>query len=226
MNPAGSDPTLPEYYSRRAPEYEQMWYRDDPARQAEQAAMVAAMKEVFHGRRVLEVACGTGYWTQFLVETVAHVCGIDASAEMLALARAKKLSPAKVTLREGDAYALGEVPGSFDAGLANFWFSHVPKARLDEFLEGFHRRIGPSAVVFLADNVYVPGLGGELVVRADCEDTFKRRGLADVSKHEVLKNYYAAGRLRQILGARSEALEIHVEKCFWWVSYRVKKHEP
>ncbi|MHB8520514.1 MAG: class I SAM-dependent methyltransferase [Limisphaerales bacterium] len=215
--------TLPEYYSRRAPEYEQMWYRDDPARQQEQAAIVAAMQALFAGRRVLEVACGTAYWTQFLVATAEHVCGIDLSAEMLALARAKNLPPAKVTLRAGDAYALAAVPGNFDAGLANFWLSHVPKSRRDEFLTGLHRRLGRDAVVFMADNVYVPGVGGELVARAGCEDTFKRRELADGSKHEVLKNYYDAGQLRRIFATRAANLETHVGKCFWRVSYRVQE---
>ena len=213
--------TLPEYYSRRAPEYERMWYRDDPVRQSEQAAIVAVMQRLFAGRRVLEVACGTAYWTQFVAETAEWVCALDASPPMLALAREKKFPPGKVEFRAGDAYALGEVPGHFDAGLANFWFSHVPKARREEFLCGFHRRLGAGAAVFMADNLFVPGLGGEQVIHPGCEDTFKRRVLADGSKHEVLKNYFDADQLRQILSPHATELQIHVGQCFWWVSYTV-----
>ncbi|MBU6401864.1 MAG: methyltransferase domain-containing protein [Verrucomicrobia bacterium] len=214
---------LPEYYSHRAPEYEAMWRRNDPVRQAEQAAIVGAMRTWFRGRRVLEVACGTGYWTQFLVPSAERVCGIDVSAQMLALARAKPLPPEKVTWLQADAYSLSAVPGQFDAGLANFWFSHVPRTRLGEFLAGFHRRIGAAAVVFMADNVFVPGLGGECVTVPGSQDTFKRRELADGSKHIVLKNYYDADRLRRILEPWSAALSVRVGQCFWWVQYQVRE---
>ena len=52
---------LVDYYSRRAPEYEAMWHRDEPVRQAEQAVIASEMGRLLRGRRVLEVACGTGY---------------------------------------------------------------------------------------------------------------------------------------------------------------------
>jgi SAM-dependent methyltransferase len=212
---------LVEYYGRRAPEYEQIWYRDDPVRQNEQAAIVGAMKRLFRDRRVLEVACGTGYWTQFLADVAEYICATDLSRETLQWARAKALPFVKAEFREADAYALAEVPGSFDAGLANFWFSHIPKSRVAEFLRGFHARLGNGARVFMADNVYVPGMGGELISREGCADTFKLRQLADGSSHEVLKNYYDAGQLHAVFETRSTDLDVHVGKCFWWVSYVV-----
>ena len=86
---------------------------------------------------------------------------------MLAIARSKTLPADKVEFRQGDAYALDSVPGPFDAGLANFWFSHLPKSRIDEFLTTFHARLVRGAVVFMADNVYLPGIGGELIERRE-----------------------------------------------------------
>ncbi len=212
---------LVDYYSRRAPEYEAMWYRDDPARQAEQAAIVSEMRRLFRGRRVLEVACGTGYWTERIADAAEHLVAIDAAPEVLALARGKNLPPDKVEFRLGDAFALETTAGAFNAGLANFWLSHVAKARLEEFLAGFHRRLGAGAVVFLADNVYVPGVGGELVTPPDCADTFKRRTLADGSEHLVLKNYFGAGELRRMLSLHGTELSVRIGSCFWWVSYVV-----
>ncbi len=213
--------TLPEYYSRRAPEYERMWYRDEPLRQGEQAAIVEVMQRLFADRRVLEVACGTAHWTQFVAATAEWIYALDAAPPMLALAREKQLPPGKVEFHAGDAYALAAVPGNFNAGLANFWFSHIPTARLQDFLHGFHRRLGRGAVVCMADNVFVPGLGGELIIRPGCADTFKQRELADGSKHEVLKNYYDADQLRTILAPHATGLRIHRGQCFWWVSYSV-----
>ncbi len=212
---------LTDYYSRRASEYEAIYRRDDPVRQAEQRAIASTIQELFHNRRVLEVACGTGFWTEKLVEVAREICAVDASAEVLAVAKAKGLPPDRVRFLQADAYALETVEGTFDSGLANFWFSHIPKARLGEFLDGLHRRLGAGAVVFMADNMLVPGIGGELVTLPGSEDTFKLRELEDGSKHQVLKNYYDAEQLRQMLGPTVADLKIYIGQCFWWVSYRV-----
>jgi len=65
---------------------------------------------------------------------------VDTSRKMLAITRKRRTPSAKVVYTHGDAYELAKVPGKFDAGLANFWFSHVPKARVEEFLYGFHKK--------------------------------------------------------------------------------------
>lgn len=208
-----------EYYDRRAGEYEEIYGRDDPVRQAELAAIGDALREAVAGRRVLEVACGTGYWTPGIAEVAQRMLGIDTSADVLAVARQKPLPAGKVEFRLGDAYALHELPGGFDASVAIFWLSHVPKARMGEFLEGFHERLEAGAVVLLADNVYIPGVGGELVTQAGSDDTFKLRTLSDGSRHEIVKNYYDEGQLRALLRPWASKLEIHMGRCYWWLSY-------
>ena len=222
--PIPSDP-LVAYYSRRAPEYEQIWHRDDPRRQAEQSALAAMLGEAFPHRRVLEVACGTGYWTRFAAAVAERVMAIDLSAEMLSLARQKQIP--RADFREGNAYELGSLPGPFQGGLAAFWISHVPRQRLQEFLSGFHHQLSPGARVVLADNVYVPGLGGELVTHPGVEDTFKRREQADGSTVEVLKNYYNAKELLGIiggnLGTRLTESQITIGKSFWWAAYSLRE---
>jgi hypothetical protein len=140
---------------------------------------------------------------------------------MLTIARKRKVRRANVDYRRGDAYALAEVSGEFNAGLANFWFSHVPKARIDEFLYGFHKKLGKNAAVFMADNVYVPGIGGQLITKVGIEDTFKLRKASGGSEYEVLKNYYNTDTLRRLLLSRTSDLKVHEAKYFWWVRYIV-----
>jgi SAM-dependent methyltransferase len=208
-----------EYYDRRAGEYEEIYRRDDPVRQGELGAIGDALREAVAGRRVLEVACGTGYWTPGIAEVAQRVLGIDTSADVLAIARRKPLPADKVEFRLAEAYALRELPGRFDAAVAIFWLSHVPKARVGEFLEGFHTRLETGAVVFMADNVYIPGVGGELVTRADTDDTYKLRTLGDGSRHQILKNYYDERQLRALLRPWATDLRVQVNQCFWWLSY-------
>jgi SAM-dependent methyltransferase len=212
-------PDLREYYDRRASEYERVYARDDPVRQSELDAMGTTLRLVLERRRVLEIACGTGYWTAIAGRVADHVVAVDISPRMLAVARDKRLDPAKVELRIADVYALHEVPGHFDAALAMFWLSHVPKARRDEFLTQFHARLERAAVVFMADNVYMPGVGGELVERPGCADTFKRRQLVNGSSHEIVKNYFDREQLCDLLRPCARRLRIHVGRCFWWLSY-------
>lgn len=213
---------LREYYQRRAPEYEQVYYRDDPVCRRELETIAAAMSQVLAGRRVLEVACGTGYWTGRLAQAARHIVATDVAPEMLALARAKGLAPDKVDFLHGDAYALDQVPGMFDAALAMFWFSHIPRGRIAAFLDGLHARLGPGAVVFLGDNAYLPGVGGDLVTPRGAEDTFKLRYLQDGSRYEVLKNYYDRRQLQELFAPRGRGLDVNVGTCYWWVTYHVQ----
>jgi len=218
---AHSDEALRRYYDEQARVYDDMYMRSDPVWRRELESVASVMTKVLSDRRVLEVACGTGFWTEIVAKVARRVVAVDASERMLTVARKRKTRSANVEYMHGDAYALAEVLGDFDAGLANFWLSHVPKARIDEFLCGFHRRLGRGAVVFMSDNVYVSGIGGQLVARAGVEDTFKLREASDGSKYEVLKNYYDRDSLKRLLSPKTLGLKVHDAKYFWWVSYKV-----
>ena len=211
--------TLEHYYDRVAPEYERLYYQDDPNRRGEKRAIAEMITEAFRDRTVLEVACGTGYWTRFAVESARGVLAIDTSPGMLEIARGKGLPTEKVQFRLGDAHDLGALPGRFDAGLANFWLSHVPRARVGAFLEHLHTRLAPGSVVVMADNVYVPGVGGELVSRPGENDTYKLRTLADGSRYEVLKNYYDRELLSLLLAPFASGLRVNVARFYWWLCY-------
>ncbi|MDX1435092.1 MAG: class I SAM-dependent methyltransferase, partial [Gammaproteobacteria bacterium] len=58
----------------------------------------------------------------------------DINDEVLALARLKSYPPERVTFARLDVYSEQRLRQSFDAGLAAFWWSHVPNERMDEFL--------------------------------------------------------------------------------------------
>jgi SAM-dependent methyltransferase len=215
------DEALRRYYDEQAKVYDDMYMRKDSVWRRDLRALADSMVKALSGRRVLEVACGTGFWTEIVAKVAEHVAAIDASRKMLAIARKRRTPSPKVEYRYGDAYELAEVPGEFDAGLANFWFSHVPRARVDEFLYGFHKRLGKNAVVFMDDNIYIPGIGGQLVAKEGIEDTFKLREGSSGLKYEVLKNYYDRHTLRPLLSPKTLNLKIRQVKYFWWVKYVV-----
>ncbi|WNR44342.1 methyltransferase domain-containing protein [Paenibacillus roseipurpureus] len=214
--------SMQAYYGARAEEYERIYHREDAEFQQELAMLAGVLTHQVKGRRVLEIACGTGYWSQIAAETAAQLVGVDIRPEVLHIAESKSWPKRNATFIEGDAYELSAIRGEFDFGLANFWFSHIPRNRIESFLQGFHARLGSGAQVLIADNVYVAGRGGELITREDSEDTYKRRELADGSMHEILKNYFSYEELNEIFRPLSEHLRIFVGGSFWYVSYTVK----
>jgi len=210
---------MENYYSRRAPEYENIYLRDDHSWQSELAEFKKMLKESLRGRSVLEIACGTGYWTQIAAEVAHSIVAIDSSPEVLRIASSKDLSSRKIVFSLGNAYHLDSISGEFDAALANFWFSHVPKKHLNNFLGGLCERLPREAIILMADNVYVPGIGGQLVQHDGMTDTFKLRSLPDGSSYEVLKNYYSADELRLILDCYGSNLQIETGKRLWWARF-------
>lgn len=215
------DEALRRYYDERAEVYDDMYLRRDPTWRKNLEALADEMAKTLKERSVLEVACGTGFWTEIAAKDAAHIVAVDASKKMRTIARKRKTRSANVEYIQGDAYLLEKLSGKFNAGLANFWFSHVPKSRINEFLSNFHDRLERPAVVFMADNRYVPGIGGQLITKVGIEDTFKLREAPDGSKQEVLKNYYDRDTLERLFSPKTSDLKIRETEYFWSVRYTV-----
>jgi ubiquinone/menaquinone biosynthesis C-methylase UbiE len=210
-----------EYYGARAPEYDTVYLK--PERQANLREIETWLPTVFAGASLLEVACGTGYWTQFISRTATNVLAIDAASETLNIA-VNRFSSNNTKYVLGDAYALPETAEFFDAGFAGFWISHVPKARLRSFLDGFHKVLTPGARVVLLDNRYVEGSSTPISERDADGNTYQVRGLADGSKHRILKNFLTHDDLRQATDGLATDLQFHEWDYFWALEYTTKLH--
>jgi len=209
---------LADYYARRAPEYERIYAR--PERQADLAVLRARVAAALAGRRVLEIACGTGWWTQAYAAGAAQVTALDMNEEVLAIARTKALPAGRVDFRRGDCYALPDLGRRHDALFAGFWWSHVPLERLDAFLQQAVAAVAPGALIAFLDNCFVEGSSTPIARRDAAGNTYQRRQLEDGSVHEVLKNFPADGELigrasRHGWGANVELLP-HFWLLTWW----------
>lgn len=207
-----------EYYAARAPEYDRVYKK--PERQNDLRAIERRLPSVLGGRSILEVACGTGYWTQFLAPVAREVVAVDASAETLRIAKARVVAE-HVQFVLGDAYRLPLAPLRFEGAFAGFWFSHVPRARVGEFLHGLHRALVPGAKVVLLDNRFVQG-GSTPIAEQDREgNTYQLRGLEDGSTHRVLKNFPSELQLRQAVAGAATEVHFHQWSYFWALEYVV-----
>ena len=207
------------YYARRAAEYEKIY--DKPERQADLARMRADIPALFRGERVLEIACGTGYWTPLIAAQAESVLALDYADETLEIARAKRYEKGNVRFEQGDAYHLPAWPEKFTACYAGFWWSHVPVERLDPFLAGLHARLQPGARVAFMDNRYVEGSSTPLARRDAAGNTYQRRRLADGSTHEVLKNFPDPAELEARLARAGKEVQVALYDYYWLASYRI-----
>jgi 2-polyprenyl-3-methyl-5-hydroxy-6-metoxy-1,4-benzoquinol methylase len=209
---------LIDYYRRRASEYEAIYAK--PERQDDLAALKAKLADLVRGRRMLEVACGTGYWTAIMADSAASIVATDAAEEPLGIARGKALPAGKVRFRLADAYSLDAGLGRFDGAFAGFWWSHVPRARLREFLASLHARLQPGAVVVLLDNRYVEGSSTPITSLDGEGNSYQLRRLGDGSQVRVLKNFPSEELLRADLAPSRVSYE--ALDYYWLAHYRLQ----
>jgi 2-polyprenyl-3-methyl-5-hydroxy-6-metoxy-1,4-benzoquinol methylase len=166
------------YYQARAPEYDEAYAgADSPLQHLDTVLTLLPM-----GGRVLEVACGTGQWTQHLARRFADVTALDTSVDALAIARER--TPAEVRWVQEDVFRFrSEEP--FDLVFAAFWLSHVPWSEWPRFWSRLAALLAPGGVVVCVDET-ADGLAGKETWSADAEDVVTR-SVADGRTFQVAK---------------------------------------
>ncbi|HET9347190.1 MAG TPA: class I SAM-dependent methyltransferase [Candidatus Limnocylindrales bacterium] len=105
-----------------------------------------ALERIPAGARVLELGCGAGLpMTAALAET-RDVTGVDISVRQVELARA---NVPKATFLHADMTTLAFGPATFDAVVAFYSLTHVPRDDLPGLLERVRRWLRPGGM-FLA----------------------------------------------------------------------------
>ena len=209
-----------DYYARRAAEYEKVYAK--PERQDDLKILRDQCRDLFNGRDLLEVSCGTGYWTECFAATARSILATDINPETLEVAQAKPWEPGRIEFAVADSFSLPDFGRSFDAGFAGFWWSHVPRERLQDFLTGFHSKLRPGATVAFIDNRYVEGSSTPLHRRDGEGNTYQIRELADGSRHEVMKNFPDEGELTSCLAPFADDLKVGFLDYFWMAVYRLR----
>ena len=217
---------MQDYYAARAEEYDQIYRK--PERQADLRQMEAWLPNVLTGRSVLEIACGTGYWTPFYAPHATRVLGIDSAQQTLEIAR-QRLPAARfpqVQLQLGDAY---QPPASdanghrFDATFAGFWWSHIPLESIPTFLQSLHAVLQPGARVVFMDNLFVAGSSTPIAERDANGNTYQLRPLSDGSVHRVLKNFPSREQLLTAVAPWAHSSRHHTWTHFWALEYELHR---
>jgi demethylmenaquinone methyltransferase/2-methoxy-6-polyprenyl-1,4-benzoquinol methylase len=162
----------------QGPEINARWF-------AEWDEVVAHLHALHLTGDVLELAAGTGIWTQQLLRSARTVTAVDASANMLAVNQAKVASP-RVTYILADLFNW-QPERVYDALFFGFWLSHVPREQLDTFLHSCWTWLRPGGKLFFVDDMGGPTLAPDTPTR---QGQIETRNLDDGRSFEIVKNYY------------------------------------
>jgi SAM-dependent methyltransferase len=202
------------YYRARANEYDEWFLRQGrydrgPERNAQWFAevgeVIRALDDFAPRGDVLELACGTGLWTQHLVRHAADVTALDSSSEVLAINRAR-VGDAKVRYLQADLFGW-QPDRQYDVVFFSFWLSHVPPERFEAFWDLVKRGLAPAGRVFFVDSLYTESSTARDHQLVDPTATTQTRRLNDGQEYSIVKVFYQPEQLEQRLRELGWAVE-------------------
>jgi ubiquinone/menaquinone biosynthesis C-methylase UbiE len=235
------------YYQARAQEYDEWFYRrgrydhgPDHTQQWESEA-----EEVRHALaaanltgQVLDIAAGTGIWTQELLKTADHITALDSSPEMLELNR-HRVQGDKVTYTLTDLFYWQPVM-AYDAVFMGFWLSHVPPALLYDFIGTVAGALKPGGKFFFVDSRPEPSSTAKDMVDSLTQNLAQReeavkfsesdyaimtRRLNDGREFQVVKVYYLLANLTEQLKAYDLSITVKQTENFFIYGWGTKLAE-
>lgn len=150
------------YYQARASEYDEWFLRQGRydrgpelnGRWFAEVEQVARALEAFSpAGDVLELASGTGLWTQRLAQTARTVTAVDSAREVHAINQERLGNGSSVRWIVADLFHW-QPDRQYDTIFFSHWLSHVPPDRLESFWSLVRAALAPSGRVFFVDARY------------------------------------------------------------------------
>ncbi len=210
------------YYRARAAEYDEWWYRRGrydrgPEMRARWFAEVALVEAALDGcdmsGNVLELAPGTGIWTERLVRVARSVTAVDASPEMVAINRARVASD-RVSYVLADLFAW-RPDRAYDAVFFGHWLSHVPHERLDAFLATVAAAVRPGGTLFFVDNRPEPESTASDHRLPEAGAQVMTRCLNDGRSFEIVKVFYEPAELAARFAAAGWSVDVRATPTYF-----------
>jgi len=177
---------------------------------------------VLAGHTVLELGCGTGFWTEVAAESAQSVLAVDINASLIDIARERPMVEGKVTFRVADALDLPEDIEKFSAVLVSFLWSHLNKKEQEQLLATLKKRLGKDVLLVILDDSFVEGFS-ETIARTDADGTtYEILTAPEGERIEVPKSYQSDSALRKRLGNVGKEIKIERVEFFWILTCRLK----
>ncbi len=213
------------YYTSRVPWHDQlMSYRGRAGSEALYRPIIARIEPLIAEKSMLEVAAGTGTWTEIVATRAAEVLATDAVPSALDLAATKVADLQNVELKEADAYDLRSLNRTFDCVFGAYWYSHIPLARLAAFWEETAAVLKPGGTAIFLDMTCKPSLKKEIAGYDADGNCLSRRVLPDGSEHTIIKNFPTAADIDRAAGQWFHPMEFEkFEELKTWLTVALRR---
>lgn len=210
-----------QFYAKSASNHDRVY--DKPERQDDLEDMRERLADVLDGHNVLELACGTGYWTRVIMESAKHVHATDINPEMLAMAALRALPAEYASFSQADAWDIPEaLAKDITAVFIGFWWSHIKREEQDRFLALLRARFGKDLLLVLLDDSWVED-ESPTVARTDLQGNTHHIFLTgEGERYEVTKNYPTDSYLRKKLGTAAREIKLRRNTYYFLLSCRLK----
>lgn len=139
---------------------------------------------------VLDMACGTGYWTAKLAARAHSVTALDGSAEMLSRLAS---NASNVHTLQADLFHWNP-PTQWDSVFFAHWLAHVPEDLFDQFWSVVDGALLPGGNVVVVDVAPEEKRIEEELLELDSVPMTRRR-LKDGRRFDVVKRYWEPDEL-------------------------------
>jgi ubiquinone/menaquinone biosynthesis C-methylase UbiE len=208
------------YYNDRAKEYEKVYL--NPDEQEDLLTATDLFQKIFAGKTVLEIACGTGYWTERISKTATSVFATDINKSVVDLAMARQVMD-NVSFEVSDMYNLA-TDKKYEGLFAGFIWSHILLQDLDRFLDKVKDFIvGGGTIVFIDSNPVKSTIhDAKRIAKTDeAGNTYQLRHLDNGTDHLVLKNFPTEDFLFQKLSRIATGISYTKLPYYWIVSCKL-----
>jgi SAM-dependent methyltransferase len=193
------------YYRDRAKEYETIYSK--PERQHDLLIASGILQDFFRGKQVIELACGTGYWTEKISRTAKSVVATDINQAVIEIAKTKNYFPAVVHFQREDFFSMPE-NHNHESLFGGFVWSHILLQDLEDFIGKVTSLVIPGGILVFMDNNFVEGSSLPVTETDIFGNTYQERKLGDGSKHTVVKNFPSATFLKLALAERATDIRV------------------
>ena len=218
------------YYRARAGEYDEWFYRvgrydRGPELNQQWFNEVKQIMETLHAigkvDDALELACGTGIWTEQLLKVAQQITALDASPEVIAINR-KKMKADNIDYQEADLFQW-QPERQYDLVLFSFWLSHVPPDKLDSFLKAVASAVKPGGRLFMVDS-RPDGTSSAIDHQPyEAESIHHVRKLNDGREFKIIKIFYEPDALRAKLAEFGFDADVRNTEHYFIYASAVKK---
>jgi len=209
------------YYRERASEYDEWFYRlgrydRGPGWNHRWVEEVKTLQRAVVGlggfESILELACGTGIWTEALTAMTGDLTAIDASAEVIEINRGK-IGRTAIKYLQCDIFEW-QPERQYDLVFFAFWLSHVPPGQLATFLKTVYSAVKPGGQVFAIDS---------LPYEQSADQMYQTRKLKDGREFRIVKIYYDPSTLKATLEQHGFRADVRTTGEFFWYASCAKQ---